>query len=260
MDRFPLSRDHLIINTPPRHYYCEPRWSWSPQPLVDYDLWYVVSGRGNMRLGPDEIPLHAGVCLVLKPGDAPLGTHLPEQPLVVFATHFKLAAESEPPEWPPFATVRDQNFFTATAGRMEGLWDSGGAWERTECIRLLGALLGLLWDEARERPDERTRMLQELTAAIRREPGRAWSTPAMARALHLSRSQFGRLFLAQFRVPPREFVIAARVNRAQQLLLETDMTLEAIAHGLGYRDVGFFARQFKSALGRTPGSVRRGDQ
>jgi len=249
----------LVINSPPRFFYCEPRWTWAPPPLTDFDLWYVVAGLGVMRLADQEIPLHAGVCLVLKPGDTPLAAHRPDQPLVVFATHFGLTAEFGPPDWPALAMVRDQIFFSAVAGRMERLWPAGGEWERQECMRLLRALLGLLWDEARARPDARTEALQELAAAIRREPGRAWRATEMARSLHLSRSQFGRLFQAHFRAAPRDFVIAARVNRAQQLLLETDMTLEAIAHGLGYRDVGFFARQFKAVMGRTPGSVRRRD-
>jgi transcriptional regulator GlxA family with amidase domain len=56
---------------------------------------------------------------------------------------------------------------------------------------------------------------------------------------------------------PGNFVVQARVQRAQQLALETDMSMSQIAEALGYSDVHFFSRQFKQWAGQSPGSMRR---
>lgn len=45
---------------------------------------------------------------------------------------------------------------------------------------------------------------------------------------------------------PTQFLLRARINHAQQLLSESTLSVRAIAQGLGYGDIYFFSRQFKS--------------
>lgn len=54
-----------------------------------------------------------------------------------------------------------------------------------------------------------------------------------------------------------EYVIGRRIARARVLLVETDLSLSAIAERLGYDSVFFFSRQFKQQAGVTPGEYRR---
>jgi AraC-like DNA-binding protein len=56
---------------------------------------------------------------------------------------------------------------------------------------------------------------------------------------------------------PQGFVIRARIERARRLMEESAMSLKHIAESLGYTDVYFFHRQFKSVAGVTPGQWRR---
>lgn len=51
---------------------------------------------------------------------------------------------------------------------------------------------------------------------------------------------------------PKDFCIRARVFRARELLLETDLSVEQIAVNLGYADMFFFSRQFKAWTGQSP--------
>jgi AraC family transcriptional regulator of arabinose operon len=68
----------------------------------------------------------------------------------------------------------------------------------------------------------------------------------------LSRAQFTRRFIAYAGTPPARFVIRARVERAKQLLAETDMTVTQVAATLGYTEVAHFSRQFKRQGGHSP--------
>jgi transcriptional regulator GlxA family with amidase domain len=153
--------------------------------------------------------------------------------------------------------VRDLNFFISSAHRAQRLWQRGDEAGREQAQSLLVALLWQLWDESQNEVAPADASLEELVALIRSAPEKRWNLDDMARQAHLSRARFTRRFRAAFRASPAQFVIQTRVDRARQLLLETDMTLEQIARALGYADAYFFARQFKQITGQNPGELRR---
>lgn len=50
----------------------------------------------------------------------------------------------------------------------------------------------------------------------------------------------------------KQWVIERRMDRARQLLLNTDRAIAEIAEATGYRDTGYFIRQFKQLHGTSP--------
>ena len=59
-------------------------------------------------------------------------------------------------------------------------------------------------------------------------------------------------FTAHAGLPPARYLIQARIDRAHELLTETDMAVGRVATVLGYADVGYFSRQYKQYTGRPP--------
>ena len=57
-----------------------------------------------------------------------------------------------------------------------------------------------------------------------------------------------------------EDVIAARIRRAEELLVSTETGVEGVARACGYQNVEHFCRQFRSRTGRTPLQCRRGSR
>jgi AraC family transcriptional regulator len=79
----------------------------------------------------------------------------------------------------------------------------------------------------------------------------------MARAAHLSVYHFARQFKAATGLPPHQFVIARRVERARQLLQAgTDLSLAEVALRAGFSDQSQFTHHFKRLVGVTPGQFR----
>jgi AraC family transcriptional regulator len=75
----------------------------------------------------------------------------------------------------------------------------------------------------------------------------------MAAAAHLSAFHFARQFRAATGLPPHQYVIARRVERAKELLQAgTDVSLADIALGAGFSDQSQFCRHFKRQVGVTP--------
>src|SRR5205823_8647280 len=76
--------------------------------------------------------------------------------------------------------------------------------------------------------------LDEITQAIRREPSRHWTVAELAKRAALSRAQFTRRFTTYVGLSPVRYVIQARVDRAQQLLTEPNMSVTGVASTLRY--------------------------
>ena len=78
----------------------------------------------------------------------------------------------------------------------------------------------------------------------------------LAAAVHLSAYHFARLFKASTGLPPHQYVIARRIERAKQLLRDDDLSLAQVAARVGFWDQGHFTRHFKRLVGVTPKHFR----
>jgi AraC family transcriptional regulator len=79
----------------------------------------------------------------------------------------------------------------------------------------------------------------------------------MAAAARLSAYHFARQFKAATGLPPHQYVIARRVERARLLLQQGgDLSLAEVATQAGFADQGHFSRHFKRLVGLTPGQFR----
>jgi AraC-like DNA-binding protein len=79
----------------------------------------------------------------------------------------------------------------------------------------------------------------------------------MAAAAHLSVYHFAPQFKAATGLPPHQYVILRRVERAQQLLQGgRDLSLAEVAAPAGFSDQSQFSHHFKRVVGITPGQFR----
>ena len=85
---------------------------------------------------------------------------------------------------------------------------------------------------------------------------RKWSVTEMAREVHLSKSQVGRVFVEAFGKSPIAYLTMLRTERMAGLLRTTDTPIAEIAQEVGWRDPDFAARQFRRSVGVTPSKYR----
>ena len=78
----------------------------------------------------------------------------------------------------------------------------------------------------------------------------------MAERLNCSKRQFGRVFRREFGMPLRARQIELRLQRAQQLLVDSDAKITNVAYDCGYRHLGLFNAMFKKRFGVTPSQWR----
>jgi len=83
------------------------------------------------------------------------------------------------------------------------------------------------------------------------------SLAELAKQLHCSERHFSRLFREEFGVPFRARQIELRLQRARQLLMDSNAKIINVAYESGYRHLGLFNAMFKRRFEVTPGEWRQ---
>ena len=92
---------------------------------------------------------------------------------------------------------------------------------------------------------------------IKENLDQALCTETLASIGNCSKSSLHRMFEAHCGKTPGAYVLHERMTRAENLLLQPDSTVAAVAHQTGYNSVSYFVKQFKSFHNCTPGDFVR---
>lgn len=78
----------------------------------------------------------------------------------------------------------------------------------------------------------------------------------VAQELGISVRQLERLFGRYFNTSPNRYYMELRMDRARNLLLQTEMSISEIAIASGFQSVGHFTRLYRKFFGTTPSAQR----
>ena len=82
----------------------------------------------------------------------------------------------------------------------------------------------------------------------------------LARNLHVGYSWFRRMFKERTGTSPNRYHLNRRMEEAQRLLLDTDLTVKQIAARLGYESQNYFSEIFKKRTGISPNHFKVGNK
>ena len=73
----------------------------------------------------------------------------------------------------------------------------------------------------------------------------------------ISKYHFQRLFTATYGISPSAYLSQRRVERAQDLLRATNLTVTEVCHAVGFSSLGSFSSRFRELIGETPSEFQR---
>lgn len=73
----------------------------------------------------------------------------------------------------------------------------------------------------------------------------------------MSKFHFQRLFTATYGVSPDAFHSQRRIERAQDLLRATNLTVTEVCHAVGFSSLGSFSDRFRTLVGVSPTEFQR---
>lgn len=85
----------------------------------------------------------------------------------------------------------------------------------------------------------------------------AWPVKRLAAVSGTSEAHFARSFKRAFGIPPHRYLLTRRIEQANTLLRDTDLSITDIAFATGWESVGTFGRIFRDINGQSPSAVRQ---
>lgn len=102
--------------------------------------------------------------------------------------------------------------------------------------------------------------LRRTTAYIEAHLAHELSLVEIAAVAQMSPAHFARLFKQETGRTPLQYVIMCRIERAKQLLTETERSIIDIGHQVGFTDQSYFTAVFRKHVAMTPKAYRDGTQ
>ncbi len=104
--------------------------------------------------------------------------------------------------------------------------------------------------------EDRNRRMLRARDTMDRAFAQPLDIPALARFVHVSPAHFSRQFRATFGETPHRYLQRRRVERAMELLRETDCPVTEICFDVGFNSLGTFSRTFRAIVGEPPSTYR----
>jgi transcriptional regulator GlxA family with amidase domain len=104
--------------------------------------------------------------------------------------------------------------------------------------------------------EERNRRMLRARDTMDRAFAEPLDVVELARVAHISRAHFSRQFRATFGETPHRYLQRRRVERAMELLRETDHSVTDVCFEVGFNSLGTFSRTFSEIVGESPSGYR----
>lgn len=133
-------------------------------------------------------------------------------------------------------------------------------WNIVESQGILFILLSRFLKLAEEKQTVKNERISQTISFIRKHITERINLDSLAGMACMSKDHFIRVFHLETGETPNAYIIRLKMERAELLLITTDMPIKNISDTLGYEEVSYFNRLFKDKIGKTPLNYRMGKQ
>jgi AraC-like DNA-binding protein len=153
----------------------------------------------------------------------------------------------------------DASGFRETMLKMIGTWQQNDALSQIQSqYDALGLILALLqqFSSLASAAIDQPQSLNWVTAYCAFHLSEPISVADLAARAYLSPSHFTAIFRRRFGISPHQYLLHLRIQRAQELLRGSGLSLAQIAEQCGFADVHHFSKTFRRVCDSPPGAYR----
>lgn len=112
-------------------------------------------------------------------------------------------------------------------------------------------------DAAGEAPAKNgEQIIRKVMEEIRKDCAKRFTLGELSEKYHISEAYFSSLFAKTAGISLMNYIMEVRVEKAKDLLLQTEQKINDIAASVGYEDTRYFAKVFKKIAGESPSEYR----
>lgn len=250
-----------------KNYYLERRATRS------HILAYVYSGEGEIVLGGNRFSLRSGALFYIPP-ESQMKLRTQKNCLLNFYSilfHYgQLRWEGDSIQWkhdiknPIYE--KEVTYFEESPmlldiySNMFRVWARKGIGYEWKAKWLFQQLLDVLIQMIHNLSGHQQRnvkIIEDTIEYIQNHLHRPLVRHMLAERACLSKSHFSIIFKQHTGYSPSQFITRIRLDRAKQLLRETNMPIYKISEEIGYTDSFYFTRQFRKDTGMSPREFRK---
>ena len=240
--------------------------TWRPKGRLDYQLLYIVSGKGHFYFHGEDRVVYAGRMVLIQPRQEQRYEYFGEDKPEVYWVHFTgsdvkniLRSYNIPMDDPIFYSGASSTYSYLFKEMIHELQNCKTGYEDLLAMYLRQIFLLVQRTRQEERPTVSTYIQEEMEFARRyfnehyNEP---MSIQEYAESRNMSVCYFQRNFKQIVKHTPMQYLLTIRVNNAASLLETTDYSMAEIAAIVGYEDPLYFSRLFRKIKGVSPRDYR----
>lgn len=240
--------------------------TWRPKGRLDYQLLYIVSGKGHFYFHGEDRVVYAGRMVLIQPRQEQRYEYFGEDKPEVYWVHFTgsdvkniLRSYNIPMDDPIFYSGASSTYSYLFKEMVHELQNCKTGYEDLLAMYLRQIFLLVQRTRQEERPTVSTYIQEEMEFA-RRYFNEHYNEPISiqeyAESRNMSVCYFQRNFKQIVKHTPMQYLLTIRVNNAASLLETTDYSMAEIAAIVGYEDPLYFSRLFRKIKGVSPRDYR----
>lgn len=240
--------------------------TWRPKGRLDYQLLYIVSGKGHFYFHGEDRVVYAGRMVLIQPRQEQRYEYFGEDKTEVYWVHFTgsdvkniLRSYNIPMDDPIFYSGASSTYSYLFKEMIHELQNCKTGYEDLLAMYLRQIFLLVQRTRQEERPTVSTYIQEEMEFA-RRYFNEHYNEPISiqeyAESRNMSVCYFQRNFKQIVKHTPMQYLLTIRVNNAASLLEITDYSMAEIAAIVGYEDPLYFSRLFRKIKGVSPRDYR----
>ena len=234
--------------------------SWGPAVRDHYLIHYVVSGKGIFSCGGTEYHLSAGDGFLVVPSKVVYYAADRENPWEYCWVGFngsdakRLMGQTGLLDRSPVFHYDDDALFEELLTKV---CNASGSKPSDEARMESGLLIFLaaLMDQFGSPPEQRPggfEYVQKAIKFIEYNYSSDIGITDIASSVGISRSHLYRLFMQHISMPPNEYLMRYRINKACELLENSGLSVGEVAYSAGFSDQLYFSRVFKKYMNTPP--------
>ena len=229
---------------------------------LDWYLLYIISGK--LQVGePDEIiECTSGNFIIIPPEEPYCYSHKQGEEIECFWIHFSGSDVERALEQYGFKIFPEINVIShdmVINARYSNIFNSFVQSDRFRDRELSILLDRLLLSLAKRLDGDHSPKgaLNKSITFINENYSKNIYIPDLAKLENLSLSRFNTVFRQVTGISPSDYIKQLRLNAACELLLSTDLPINAVGESVGYPNQCFFSKMFKKNIGVTPTEYRQ---
>lgn len=244
---------------------CDPGYKYGPIARDKYILHYVYEGEGTLCIEDREFSVKAGQAFLIPPKTVSWYQASEENPWHYIWIQFHGFKVMDMAKKAGF-TKKTPVYIPLESGQKVGdclreIFENYD--EEFACIGNVYRLFQLIKNTTSIQipEEERTVPYQEYVQKSIEYMTQKYSEPIrisdIAKHCGLERSYMSKMFKEATGYTPQEYLMEYRMNKAKQLLKDTDMPVQHVSYSVGYNDPFAFSKLFKKEVGMSPTEYRK---